>query len=589
MRKIFSFLAAMLVALAVNAVETPVNPGSGTLKAAVDAAATGDVLVLADGVYSEPEVVDLNKDLTIQAAEDAHPVVAQQYYMKLLNSAKVTFIGIKFDGGLYNDGQGANDHCIRAYDATAGKTLTVIDCEFCNWKSYILYPQRADRCADALTIRNCYFHDNKRCAVFTENVAGALGALTIENSTFANFTEVSEALIAVKNGGAEEANQAIRVDHCTFYNYVKNSTGDYSFIDVRKSTDVVISNCIFAQPEEGMSKATYCYGGTIDNCLIFNTTGHRSGNCVVSNGIVADPLFKDAANGDFTLLENSPALTLNNGEPIGDPRWVSAAEEPLTLYLKLSADWAGWPAKYAIYYFDDSSNGWSDFMTAVPDTTNIYVGTIPAEYADDKIIFVRLNGEATEANWDNMWSQTVNLEIPEGKDFFTVTSGGTGSKCDGVWSKYGEVYVPTLANGFYLVGTFAGVEAWNYETLSAAKQFKENEENAGEYKLEYTLAAGDKFKVVYVENDAIKTWYPDGSDNDYVVDAAHAGEKTIYFKPEYQTDWNGYVYIEANAEPQPTALTNTTAETKAVKTLKNGILVIEKAGVKYNVLGQTVR
>ena len=125
--------------------------------------------------------------------------------------------------------------------------------------------------------------------------------------------------------------------------------------------------------------------------------------------------------------------------------------------------------------------------------------------------------------------------------------------------------------------------------MSAAKQFKENEENAGEYKLEYTLAAGDKFKVVYVENDAIKTWYPDGSDNDYVVDAAHAGKKTIYFKPEYQTDWNGYVYIEANTEPQPTALTNTTSETKAVKTLKNGILVIEKAGVKYNVLGQTVR
>ena len=38
-----------------------------------------------------------------------------------------------------------------------------------------------------------------------------------------------------------------------------------------------------------------------------------------------------------------------------------------------------------------------------------------------------------------------------------------------------------------------------------------------------------------------------------------------------------------------TALTNTAVETKAVKTLRNGILVIEKAGVRYNVMGQAIR
>ena len=38
-----------------------------------------------------------------------------------------------------------------------------------------------------------------------------------------------------------------------------------------------------------------------------------------------------------------------------------------------------------------------------------------------------------------------------------------------------------------------------------------------------------------------------------------------------------------------TALTNTAVETKAVKTLRNGILVIEKAGVRYNVMGQIIR
>ena len=40
------------------------------------------------------------------------------------------------------------------------------------------------------------------------------------------------------------------------------------------------------------------------------------------------------------------------------------------LYLKLSSDWAGWPAKYAVYYFNDTENGWSEFMTAVTGEEN---------------------------------------------------------------------------------------------------------------------------------------------------------------------------------------------------------------------------
>ena len=221
---------------------------------------------------------------------------------------------------------------------------------------------------------------------------------------------------------------------------------------------------------------------------------------------------------------------------------------PQTLYLKLSegdGNWASWPAKYAIYYYRGELNGWSEFMTAVPGEENIYVGTIPAEYADDKIIFVRLDGEATAPNWNSKWSQTVNLEIPEGKDLFTVTSGGTGNECNGVWSKYGEEYVPVLPNGFYLVGTFGGEGEWSFADLNESKKFAATEVE-GEYTLNYTLAKGDLFKAVYVENDAIKTWYPEGTGNDYLVTEWTAGEKTIYFRPKYHEAWGGHFYIEAN-------------------------------------------
>ena len=149
-----------------------------------------------------------------------------------------------------------------------------------------------------------------------------------------------------------------------------------------------------------------------------------------------------------------------------------------TLYLTLSSDWAGWPAKYAMYYFDEETNGWSDFMTAVEGAENTYVGTIPANYSS--VIFVRLNGDAAEANWDNKWSQTVNLTIPADKDLFTVTSGETGDACDGTWSVYDaggedpEPPMPVLANGYYLVGDFAGVAAW---APVAERMFSANPDN----------------------------------------------------------------------------------------------------------------
>ena len=265
------------------------------------------------------------------------------------------------------------------------------------------------------------------------------------------------------------------------------------------------------------------------------------------------------------------------------------ADAPITLYLKLSegdGNWASWPAKYAIYYFiDEETNGWSEFMTAVPETTNIYVGTIPAEYADEHIIFVRLDGEATAPNWDDRWSQTVNLEIPDGKDFFIVTSGGTGNECDGVWAKYGEEYVPQHADGYYLVGTFGGQGTWSANDVMMMTL--NTEAGHEEYMITVTLAEGDELKVIKSESD-IYTWYPDGNPN-YVVDAEHAGEKTIYFRPDGLGDeafYHGYIYIAPN---EPTALHNTSTEVKVQKMIENGQMVIMKNGVKYNVLGAFVK
>lgn len=109
---------------------------------------------------------------------------------------------------------------------------------------------------------------------------------------------------------------------------------------------------------------------------------------------------------------------------------------------------------------------------------------------------------------------------------------------------------PTLENGFYLVGSING---W---APAAEYHFVGNPDNNAEFMVNVTLAENDELKVVNVLNDEITAWFP-GGDN-YVVDAAHAGEKTVYFRPDYLggEDWFGAcIYIAPNAEPQPAEMT----------------------------------
>ena len=106
---------------------------------------------------------------------------------------------------------------------------------------------------------------------------------------------------------------------------------------------------------------------------------------------------------------------------------------------------------------------------------------------------------------------------------------------------------PSGDDGIYLVGTF---NSW---TPSEDYKFTENSAAPGEYMLSTTLSEGDGVKVVKV-SDGQQTWYPDGEGNDYIVDAAHAGAVTIYFKETYQADWaafNGYMYIDNGSTPDP--------------------------------------
>ena len=94
--------------------------------------------------------------------------------------------------------------------------------------------------------------------------------------------------------------------------------------------------------------------------------------------------------------------------------------------------------------------------------------------------------------------------------------------------------------GYFLVGSMNGwtpseVYRFTWESYDAT--------TGVQWLLLCTLNAGDEFKAVQVENGSIVTWYPDGTNNNYVVDAAQAGEKAVYFRPDDTSTWGGHFRI----------------------------------------------
>ena len=150
-----------------------------------------------------------------------------------------------------------------------------------------------------------------------------------------------------------------------------------------------------------------------------------------------------------------------------------------------------------------------------------------------------------------------------------------------------------LADGYYLIGNINGVEVldWTVENINKNYLLARNTDATEneEYKIEVTLAEGDAFQVVSVANDVIAVWYPGGTENNYVVDAEHAGQSVIYFRPNADggEDWfHNKIYVAAAGG---TGIDNTAIDAKAEKMIKNGMLLIIKGDKTYNVIGQIVK
>lgn len=348
MKKLFLICSSLLVALMTNAAVINITPTSpydahDNLRLALHYANSGDEIVLADGTYLEKDdYLYFNKNITVRAAEGASPIIDMYTYAQIKENANVRIEGLKFNGAA----QGSYSYYFRFYD-NSSTSLVLDGCEFYGVKNYVLYGNYLSH-TNSLIVNNCYFHNNAKNTIYfeastTEGIQ-TCDRLEVRNSTIANTDSLQNwtSTIDIRPYGSDNTD-AIKVviDHCTFYNNPTINT-DHSAIRPYKLTDVTISNCIFVKgPDQKQQRnATSCYGGSISNCLVYDlnysSNGHRSGP-TVTNNIVADPLFTDAANGDFSFAGDWTTMTLSparaaatDGSDLGDPRWYSADVLPTT-------------------------------------------------------------------------------------------------------------------------------------------------------------------------------------------------------------------------------------------------------------------
>ena len=321
MKKLFFFLAAVVLSIAAQAAVVECSPGTNNLAWYLT---QGDTLVLEDGEYVEEYSIELNKPgAVIMAAEGAKPVIKASSYLKI--HATTTFIGITFDG------QNTGEHALTIRDNSA-KNLILKDCEIANYPKCLVYCDNGHH-VDSLVIDNCLLHDAGRVAVYVaasslaDNVHGC-DYFKMTNSTVyeINSTAYGAGVIDIRTNGSQQGDYTeVIIDHVTMYN--AKSTGDYGAIASYKSTDVKISNTIVMNPEVYTSYSFRIYGGVVDNCLSYNCAG-KSGatynNCIEGK----DPLFVNPAQGDFNLQPGSPAIgAATDGTNLGDPRWKVAAAE----------------------------------------------------------------------------------------------------------------------------------------------------------------------------------------------------------------------------------------------------------------------
>ena len=297
-----------------------VKAGSNIAQAITDAP-EGYRLIVEPGTYgiATDEAafggsVTVSKNLTIKGLrQNDHPVIQGRFKVEAsLTIDQVTLDGKGTDGG-------------QAFDFTAANTIdhfTVNNSEVANYTKGFYYVNKAAK-INSLVINNCLI-SNIECdgGDMFDCRAGAILMLNITNNTIWNSCKGRD-LVRYDDKSSNFAGVApvITIDHNTIVGACNNAGKRILYVRF-KGNSITFTNNIVTASAGNFSNQKNTAVPTFENNFYFEAAGYVTEGAntnalfVDKTGTIADPQFKDAANGDFTL--GSDAVKDNKA---GDPRW----------------------------------------------------------------------------------------------------------------------------------------------------------------------------------------------------------------------------------------------------------------------------
>ncbi|HEY9186697.1 MAG TPA: DUF5123 domain-containing protein [Ignavibacteria bacterium] len=348
------FILTSLISITYSQNIINVTPGDGTLKQAIQSAQTNDIIKLVPGgLYTESTdaYFTITKPITIEVDGDSKSVkpiikiqkpVNSSYpnsYFVLSNNSGITVKGIEFDG-IYNNAVVITDFARFNVGSTPQpinvKNIKIIDCYIHHTLKDVIngqdYSYKSNVTIDTIVIENSIIHNVANGGVVHLKTAVAK-YVELKNSTIYKLAPYGVRILGYTNTG-QHISAYLKVDHITMDNGLTGIKNFITMEEVEGDGGCLITNSIFSnlnESPEGSQKGLYWKNegpGLYDSvALISNVCLWKIGKRdfrlnMFKDTVTMNPNYKDAANGDFTLPDNSPLQTMSTTKgPIGDPRW----------------------------------------------------------------------------------------------------------------------------------------------------------------------------------------------------------------------------------------------------------------------------
>ena len=307
-------------AVFLEATDILVKTGSD-ITAAINEAPEGYRLVVEPGTYgiatdeaAAGGSITISKSLTIKGLrQNDHPVIKGRFKVEASFAVdQVTLDGTGTDGG-------------QCFDFTAAKSIdyfTINNSEVTNYTKGFYYVNKAAKIG-TIVINNCLI-SNVECdgGDMFDCRAGAILALNITNNTIWNSCK-SRDLVRYddKSSNFAGVTPIITIDHNTIVGAC-NDAGKRILYVRFKGNSITFTNNIVTSSAGNFSNQKNTAEPTFDNNFYFEADGFVTAGAnanalfVDAAGTIADPQFKDAAKGDFTIGNGNV-----KDKKVGDPRW----------------------------------------------------------------------------------------------------------------------------------------------------------------------------------------------------------------------------------------------------------------------------